>query len=49
MTSSYLDLRGRMETAARIEGMRCDWGVVGHRYAELLQAADQFMTAGGVR
>ncbi len=44
-----LELRGRMETAARIEGMRCDWGVVGHRYAALLQAADQFVTVGGER
>ena len=44
-----LELRGRMETAARIEGMRCDWGVVGHRYAELLQASEQFVTAGGPR
>ena len=44
-----LELRGRMETAARIEGMRCDWGVVGHRYATLLQAADQFVTVGGER
>ena len=44
-----LELRGRMETAARIEGMRCDWGVVGHRYAELLLASEQFVTAGGPR
>jgi polysaccharide biosynthesis protein PslF len=44
-----VELRGRMETAARIEGMRCDWGVVGHRYAELLAASEQFVTAGGVR
>lgn len=44
-----ISLRGRMETAARIEGMRCDWGVIGHRYAELLQASDQFATVGGVR
>ena len=44
-----LKLRARMETAARIEGMRCDWGVVGHRYAELLHGADQFVTAGGTR
>jgi glycosyltransferase involved in cell wall biosynthesis len=44
-----LELRSRMETAARIEGMRCDWGVIGHRYAELLHAADQFVTAGGMR
>ncbi len=47
--STDLELRGRMETAARIEGMRCDWGVIGHRYAELLYAADQFVTAGGMR
>jgi glycosyltransferase involved in cell wall biosynthesis len=44
-----MELRGRMETAARIEGMRCDWGVVGHYYAELLHASDQFVTAGGTR
>ncbi len=43
-----LELRGRMETAARIEGMRCDWGVVGHRYAELLHASEQFVIATGV-
>lgn len=42
------DLRARMETSARIEGMRCDWGVVGHRYAELLHASTQFAVAGGV-
>ena len=41
------DLRSRMETSARIEGMRCDWGVVGHRYAELLHASTQFANAGG--
>ena len=43
------ELRGRMETAARIEGMRCDWGVVGHRYAEVLHSSDQFATSGGSR
>lgn len=44
-----LELRGRMETAARIEGMRCDWGVVGHHYAELLQSSEQFAIFGGSR
>ena len=41
-----LERRGRMETAARIEGMRCDWGVIGHHYAELLQSSEQFAAAG---
>ena len=40
------ELLRRMETSARIEGMRCDWGVVGHRYAELLHASTQFATSG---
>lgn len=41
------DLLRRMETSARIEGMRCDWGVIGHRYAELLHGSTQFAIAGG--
>ncbi|CAB4950217.1 MAG: glycosyltransferase [Actinobacteria bacterium] len=42
------ELCHRMETSARIEGMRCDWGVIGHRFAELLRASTQFAGAGGV-
>lgn len=42
------ELCSRMETSARIEGMRCDWGVIGHRYAALLHASTQFAAAGGI-